>query len=102
MTRTTFILAAHPASADSGTLAVTGEIDLTNTAEFLAAITDRADPRPVVVDLSELRFIDSAGFATLDELLARQAIVIVIAPGSRLRRAAALMGLPHHDSLPDR
>jgi anti-sigma B factor antagonist len=100
MTQATFTLCPHPASEDAGVLAVTGEIDVTNAAEFTSAITSRVDSRPVVIDLSDLHFLDSAGFATLDDLLARRAITIVIAPHSRLRRAAALMGLPHHDTVP--
>ena len=100
MSAAIFTLTPHPAAPDGAALAVTGEIDVTNAVEFAKAIIERADSCRVVVDFSDLRFLDSAGFAALDDLLARDVITIVLSPGSRLRRAAALMGLPHLDALP--
>jgi anti-sigma B factor antagonist len=78
---------------------VTGDIDVTNADEFVAAVEDIDAPRPVIVDLDHLRFLDSAGFAALDRLLGDRAVVLVLNPGSPVHAAAMLMGLPCHDSV---
>ena len=78
--------------------AVTGEVDNTNVTAFTAAVAGLPGPRPVVLDISELYYLDSAGFAALDGLLAAGTITAVLAPDSRLHKAAALIGLPHFDS----
>ena len=50
-----------------------------------------------VVDLSQAGYLDSAGFAVLNRLLAKPALAIVVAPGSAQRTAAHLMGrIPLH------
>ena len=80
---------------------VAGEIDATNVAEFTRAITGITGARPVVVDLSGLDYIDSAGFAAVDRLLGRQAITVVLDPHSPVRAAAKLIELPSFDTLED-
>jgi anti-anti-sigma factor len=76
-----------------------GEIDVTNTDDFTRAVSGLSGNRPVVVDLSPLRYLDSAGFAALDRLIAEGSAVIVISPQSLVRRAAVVMELPfHHDT----
>lgn len=55
---------AEPVTVDGHvTVAVRGELDLATVGEFQAALerTWETPERPVVVDLSELRFIDSTG-----------------------------------------
>jgi anti-sigma B factor antagonist len=55
-------------------------------------------PRPIILDLSGLKYVDSTGFAALDRLLAQDAIVVVLAPESVVYKAAEVMCLPlHHD-----
>jgi anti-anti-sigma factor len=52
----------------SVTLAVSGEVDLSNTSQLADALTDAAREAPtgrVTVDLAELRFIDSSGLRVL-------------------------------------
>jgi hypothetical protein len=44
-----------------------------------------------------VKYLDSAGFAALDRLLADKAIVIVLSPESFMYRVATLMCLPIHD-----
>lgn len=83
----------------SETVAVTGEIDITNAAELITSIDGVAGRRPLIVDLSGLRYLDSAGFAALFQMLDRQAIVAVVDPNSPVRPAANLTGLPCHDSI---
>lgn len=78
---------------------VTGEIDATNAAEFTAAVDAVPGARPLVVDLSGLGYIDSAGFAAVDRLLSRGAVTVVLAPHSPIRAAAKLIELPCHDTI---
>lgn len=80
--------------------AVSGELDASNVAEFTASVDELPGRRPVILDFTDLHYLDSAGFAALDTLLGRAAVAVVIPPASPLRKAADLMGLPHHDSVP--
>jgi anti-sigma B factor antagonist len=80
-------------------VAVTGELDVTNVSEFAVSMEDVPAARPVVLDLSELGYLDSAGLATLDRLTGTNIAVVVIPRSSPLFRAAELMDLPRHDSL---
>jgi anti-sigma B factor antagonist len=75
-------------------VAVTGEVDAGNVAEFAQAVSDLPGPRPLIVDLSPVRYFDSAGFAALDRMLAERTIVLVIAPHGVLSKAAKLICMP--------
>jgi anti-anti-sigma factor len=81
------------------TVTVTGELDATNAARFTAAVEQIATGRAVVLDLSDLLYVDSAGFAALHRILANHAVTIALSPLSPLRKAAALMDLPHQDTV---
>lgn len=83
--------------ADPPAAAVAGELDRTNVAAFTDDLTAVPGSRPVILDMSELRYIDSIGFGTVIQMVERHLVVIVLAPVSLLRRAAAVMGLPFHD-----
>jgi anti-anti-sigma factor len=78
---------------------VDGEIDVTNAADFVEAVDGTGAPRPLVLDLSTVHFVDSAGLAALDLLLGRGTAVLVLDPESPVRAAATLMGLPCHDTV---
>ena len=52
-----------------------------------------------MVDLSQAGYLDSAGFAVLDRLLAKAALAVVVAPGSVLHAAAQLMGIHVRDTV---
>ncbi len=80
---------------------VSGEIDFTNANRFARAIRSLGGPRPLVLDLTGLRYVDSAGFAALDHLLRQHAITIVLNPHSPIRAAAKLIELPCHDTIAD-
>jgi anti-sigma B factor antagonist len=80
-------------------VAVTGELDVTNVSEFAESVAEVPAPRPVVLDLSELGYLDSAGLATLDRLTGTNCAVVVIPRSSPVFRAAKLMDLPRHDTL---
>lgn len=79
--------------------AVTGELDVTNAADFATATENLPGPRPIVLDLTDLGYLDSAGLATLDHLTAANSAVVVIPLTSPLFRAAELMALPRHDTV---
>jgi anti-anti-sigma factor len=79
---------------------LTGEIDASNSGwlagRLRAELTNRSDA--LVVDLSGVTYIDSAGIALLFELAEdlrthRQQLQLVIAEGSPIARMAALTGL---------
>ena len=87
-------------SEDVAVVALEGEIDASNArdvaARIRAALTNRS--LALVVDLSETTYIDSAG---LNELFAldvelrqrRQALHLVMRPGSAVARVADIVGL---------
>jgi anti-sigma B factor antagonist len=80
-------------------VAVTGEIDVTNADEFSQSVMTLDGRWPIILQLSGLGYVDSAGFAALDRLLALGTIVVVLSPESVVHKAAELMELPfHHDT----
>jgi anti-anti-sigma factor len=100
MTPAAFTLAVQePGAADAPVVAVAGELDVLNAADFVTAVDEVPGRRPLILDLSGTDFVDSAGFAALDELLGRAAAVVVLDPRSPVRAAARLMGLPCHDTV---
>ncbi|HEY6819627.1 MAG TPA: STAS domain-containing protein [Mycobacterium sp.] len=77
---------------------VTGEVDASNVLAFARSLEELPGARPVILQLSNIRYLDSAGFSALDRLLADNAILIVLAPDSFMYRVAELMCMPiHHD-----
>jgi anti-anti-sigma factor len=70
-----------------------GELDVANASDVFAAIRKAVGPAEVIVDFSEVTFIDSSGLAEL-VALARAATVRVVAPrGTPPRRVLELTGL---------
>jgi anti-anti-sigma factor len=81
---------------------ITGEVDMSNAATVRQQIAGSITPDDdaVIVDLSELSFIDSAGLHSLIELGTvlderRQKLLLCLPPGSTIRRAIEIIGLPH-------
>jgi len=102
MTRAVFQL-QNPDNGAAATspaeVTVTGEIDVTNVDEFKRSVLDVPGPRPFILELSGVKYLDSAGFAALDRLIEQSAIVLVLSPDSFMYRVAELMCLPlHHDA----
>jgi anti-sigma B factor antagonist len=88
-----------PAATAPAEVTVTGEVDVTNVEEFAQSLLDVPGPRPIILQLSAVKYLDSAGFAALDRLLEQNAIVLVLSPDSFMYRVAELMCLPiHHDA----
>ena len=102
MTRAIFQLQipeSDTAAATPAEVTVTGEVDVTNVDEFTRSVLSTPGPRPVILQLSAVKYLDSAGFAALDRLLEQGAIVLVLSPDSFMYRVAELMCLPlHHDA----
>ena len=102
MTRAIFQLQipeSDTAAATPAEVTVTGEIDVTNVDEFTRSVLAVPGTRPVILQLSPIKYLDSAGFAALDRLLEQGAIVLVLSPDSFMYRVAELMCLPlHHDA----
>jgi anti-sigma B factor antagonist len=78
---------------------VTGEVDASNVVQFTRSVQDLPGARPVILELSSVKYLDSAGFAALDRLLAENAVVIVLSPDSFMYRVAELMCMPIHDDV---
>ena len=85
---------------------LTGEVDMSNAASVRWQIAESVTPDDdaLVVDLSDLSFIDSAGLHTLIELGTvlderRQKLLLCLPPGSTIRRAIEIIGLPRAISI---
>lgn len=77
---------------------LTGEVDASNVLDFDRSVRAVPGERPMILDLTNVKYFDSAGFSALDKLLADNEIVIVLAPTSFMFRVAELMCMPiHHD-----
>jgi anti-sigma B factor antagonist len=80
---------------------LSGEVDMSNATPVRQRIAEFAAPDDdaVILDLSELSFIDSAGLhavfglsAVLDEK--RQRLLLVVPPGSQVARTLEIVGMP--------
>ena len=78
---------------------VTGEVDASNVRAFARSVQELPGARPVILQLSSIRYLDSAGFSALDRLLADNTILIVLAPNSFMYRVAELMSMPIHHNV---
>ena len=80
---------------------LTGEVDMSNAASVRQQIAGSVTPDDdaLLVDLSELSFIDSAGLHALIELGTvlherRQKLLLCVSRGSTIERAMEIVGLP--------
>jgi anti-sigma B factor antagonist len=80
---------------------LTGELDVSNLHAIHTAILDATpnDALGLVVDLSGVRFLDSAGVETLFRLerslaIRQQRLAVAIPPEATVRRAVELSGAP--------
>jgi anti-sigma B factor antagonist len=81
---------------------LTGEVDMSNATSVRQRISEFVEPADdaVIVDVSELAFMDSAGLHSLIELgtiLAerRQHLLLCVPRTSQIARAIEIVGLPH-------
>jgi len=80
---------------------VTGEVDMSNATSVRQQIAESVTPDDdaVIIDMSELSFIDSAGLHAMIELGTvlderRQQLLLCLPPDSTIRRAIEIIGLP--------
>ena len=102
MTTNTFRLTTRSLDSTGPPLTVVevdGEIDVTGAQAFAQAIIDVARPATLILDLTNLKYLDSAGFAALDRLLSQRPIAVVLEPHSPIRGAVKLVGLRYYDSV---
>lgn len=85
---------------------VTGEVDMSNATSVRQQIAESVTPDEdaLIVDLSELSFMDSAGLHAVMELGAvlaerRQLLLLCVPDGSPVRRAIEIIGLPRAISI---
>ncbi len=82
-------------------VSLAGELDLYNAEEVRSALLDACSSEPdlLVVDLEEVRFIDSTALGVLIEARSRMADrrgFCLAAPGLETRRALEVSGLDRH------
>ncbi len=88
------ILHITSATAADGTITLTlaGEIDSTSAPGFRRALDEAPAAGRLVIDLSGVRFLDSAGVKVLYDHLGRQP-EIVLGPHPAVQRVLSLTGL---------
>ena len=87
-------------------VSLAGELDLYNAEEVRGALLEACadEPKVLVVDLEEVRFIDSTALGVLIEArakLANRAAFMLAAPRLETRRALEISGLDRHFSVHD-
>ena len=70
-----------------------GEVDMLARPAFEHAIEPQRSVDAVVVDLSDVTFIDSSGFRVIHAASTRHRVLVVVPPASRVARAVAVSGL---------
>ena len=80
-------------SQTPGVFRLSGEIDESNVDNVETELSSSVGHRRAVVDLSSLRFIDSAGFKMLLSVGTSREIALVLSPTAVPRRAMEVLGL---------
>ena len=93
-----FTLDVESAEGGGSRLIASGELDLTVAQEFRETVAAQLAAGPVLIDLSDLTFMDSSGVAALDALLrtaAKQGWSLQVAPGIQqpVRRVLEITGM---------
>lgn len=80
---------------------LTGEVDMSNATSVRQQIAESVTPDDdaVIIELSELSFMDSAGLHSIVELSSvlverRQQLLVCVPHGSPMERAIQIIGLP--------
>jgi anti-anti-sigma factor len=74
-----------------GLAVLTGEIDGSNAATIAAELAEHSDGM-LVVDLSEVAYLDSAGMAMLEQVRRSSELVLVVPEESVVHRAMVIVG----------
>jgi anti-anti-sigma factor len=81
---------------DAFVVRLVGEIDLSNAGAVETRLVDllRTDPaNRLVLELSDVEYLDSAAFAAIERLSRTARLSIVLSPSSSIHRAVAISGL---------
>jgi anti-anti-sigma factor len=81
---------------DSCVVRLVGEIDLSNATAVETRLAElvRAEPdHHIVIELSDVEYLDSAAFAAIERLTRTARVSIVLSPASPVHRAVAISGL---------
>jgi anti-anti-sigma factor len=79
-----------------------GELDLFTSAQLALALAEVDDMHPVLIDVSELTFIDSAGIGVILSLAGSRTgaqQVVLMNPSEPVRRALEIAGLDQHPAV---
>ena len=91
------------ARLDGGSgLKISGELDLATAPQLTEALRDTSSAGQVVLDLSELTFMDSCGIRALLELARTQngnGPVIVLNPSHAVTRVFEVIGIDQHSGI---
>jgi anti-anti-sigma factor len=81
-------------SADrTTTIRLSGEVGADNLDALRRAVDDAAGSAPLIVDLTDVAYIDTAGVALLVEAAAERALEIVLGPGCAVFPVIQVSGL---------
>ena len=90
-------------SAEHVVARLTGEVDSSNASSVEESMREHSTGRRLVLDLSDLRYLDSAGIAMIDALRRTCDLRLVLPPRSIVTRALTMTGVdqlvPVHDSV---
>jgi anti-sigma B factor antagonist len=81
---------------------VAGELDLFSSSQLKLALADIDGKEPILIDLSELTFIDSAGIGEILALAGSRTDseqVVLMNPSEPVRRALEIAGLDQHPAV---
>jgi anti-anti-sigma factor len=82
------------ASAPPLVIKILGEMDVSNVHRLRALLEDVTTPEPtIIIDMSELKFMDSSGLTVLLEATHRGATVYLREPSDIVRRLVDITGL---------
>jgi anti-sigma B factor antagonist len=95
---TTASVASLSDDPDAPVVSIGGEIDISNAELVKAAIlaTFSGKPQRIIVDVSELRFMDSSGIAILVQISKSVASIELRHPTPIVRRVIEATGLSEH------
>jgi anti-anti-sigma factor len=71
------------------------DIDSSNVADVMLPLADQADGQTLVLDLTDVQYLDSAGMAAIETLRTRTKLYIVAPRASVVRRALEIGGVQH-------
>lgn len=84
----------HETLPEAERLVVSGELDMANCSELARQLQALRDPvRPVIVDLGELAFTDSAGIHTLLREAEQQTHMVLVCPPGNVRRVLRIISV---------